>query len=168
MFLPDDPNFDPKLFAFERISPTPVPVGPRHTNYPDASVCSHIPENDAWRPGDNPLRLLNLCAEWLVCQLFLKVEKRWPGKQFGMDEIYRHAEFQPEEWCCDSGLRYGECHATADAEFVRELKRTGRYRDHGPRVVPHKVLAFAKSKWKRKPGAGDLELFPYRGLPPRY
>jgi hypothetical protein len=168
LFLPHSDHFDPKAFAFWKISPLPRPVGPRHTNYPDASVCAFIPEDDAWRPGDSPLTLLNLYAEWLICQLYFGLEEKWPGAQFGMDAIYRSTEFGPNDWCtCDSGRRYADCHMEPDRIEVEALKQRGEYRDHGSRKVPPAIQRFAKSAWRRVPSSSDLHLHPYKGLPSR-
>src|SRR4051812_16617181 len=99
LFLPDVAVFSPKAFAFYRLSPMPRPVGPRHTNFPDGSICAFTDDDDAWRPGDSPKILLNLFAEWLICHLFLKLEHYWPGRQAGLDAIYRSVEFTDRDWC---------------------------------------------------------------------
>jgi hypothetical protein len=167
LFLPYSDGHDPKAFAFRKIA-LPRTVGPRHTNFPDASICAFSSDDDAWRPGDNPLVLLNLYAEWLICQMYLEIAELWPGRQSGLDAVYRQTEFKAEEWCfCDSGLRYGQCHMEADRNKVERLRNKGELFNHGPRKVPPAVLRFAKSHWKRVPVSSDLQLHPYTGLPPR-
>ena len=169
LFLPYTDLFDPTAFAFWEISPVPWPIGPRHTNYPDASICAFIPADDAWRPGDSPLILLNLYAEWIICQLFSARERKWPGAQFGMDAVYRTAEFGPNDWCsCDSGRRYVDCHLGPDRVEVQLLKLRGEYRELSSRAVPSAVTRFAKSKWRRVPTSCELHLHAYEGLPPRH
>lgn len=138
-------------------------VGYRHTNFPDASICSHIPTDNVWRPGDSPLVLLNLYAEWLLCHLYLRVEKRWPGRQAGLDAVYRQIEFKDEEWCdCDSQLRYGECHKADDLREVQLLKLSGKYTPLGERRVPQSLIDFAKSRWNATPPTLALSLFPFQ------
>ena len=167
-FLSYSDIFDPKAFAFSKITPIVRPVGFRHTNYPDASVCGYTAEDDAWRPGDSPLTLLNLYAEWIICQLYLALEGKWPGPQFGMDAIYRNLEFGPKDWCtCDTRRRYRDCHMAADRVEVELLKAAGRYKDHGSRKIPIAIQRFARSRWKRVPTSSELHLHPYEGLPPR-
>jgi hypothetical protein len=168
LLLPDSAVFSPKAFAFYRLAPVPRPVGPRHTNFPDGSICAFTDEDDAWRPGDNPKILLNLYAEWLVCYLFLRRERRWPGRQVGFDATYRQCEFNVREWChCGSGARYGTCHYQSDATEVEELQASGRYEPLPDRVVPNNVIKFAKSRWSKLPDLHRL-MHPYTGQPPRY
>jgi hypothetical protein len=168
LFLPDDAALSPKAFAFHRLSPLPRPVGPRHTNFPDGSICAFTDEDDAWRPGDSPKVLLNLYAEWLVCQLFLRIEKRWPGRQDGLDATYRQREFDKREWChCDSGKPYGACHYESDAAEVEDLKASGSYEPLPDRVVPNTIIRFAKSRWSKLPDLSKLTPHPYTGQRPR-
>lgn len=169
LFLPQNPEFSPKGFAFRRLSPTPLPVGPRHTNYPDGSICAFTDDDDAWRPGDSPKILLNLYAEWLVCHLFLRIERRWPGRQVGLDATYRQSEFDAREWCdCGSGRRYGECHSPLDAAEVAGLKKSGRYKALEKRTIPEAILSFARTRWNKLPDVRRLHIHRYAGLPPRF
>jgi hypothetical protein len=168
LFLPYSDDFDPMAFAFWKISPLPRPIGLRHTNYPDASICAFIPDDDAWRPGDSPMILLNLYVEWIICHLYFRLKKQWPGAQFGPDAVYRNAEFGALDWCtCDSGRRYGACHMEPDRIEVEGLKQRGEYVGHGSRKIPPSIQRFAKSMWQRIPISSELRLHPYRGLPPR-
>lgn len=168
LFLPDNAVFSPKAFAFWRLSPFPRTVGPRHTNFPDASICAFTDEDDAWRPGENPRTLLNLYAEWLLCHLFLRIERRWPGRQVGLDATYREQEFEICEWCdCGSDKRYGACHRDADTLEVERLKASGEYVAIPPRVVPDTIVNFAKSRWDKLPDLTRLPMHRYTGKPPR-
>jgi hypothetical protein len=146
----------------------PKPVGLRHTNFPDGSICAFTDDDDAWRPGDSPKILLNLYADWLVCQLFLKLQQYWPGPQFGPDASYRLAEFKDQEWChCGSRTRYGDCHRIFDFIEVQRLKALGKYVPLSDRVVPTTIVKFAKSGWKRIPDLNALHMHPYFGQAPR-
>lgn len=167
LFLPDEAVFSPKAFAFERLSPVPRAVGVRHTNFPDASICAFTDEDDAWRPGDNPKILLNLYAEWLICQLFLRLEHYWPGRQAGLDAIYRSVEFTDRDWCdCGSEKRYGDCHRGLDHAEVVRLKASGEYVPLPDRVVPQTIIKFAKSRWKKLPDLARLPMHQYSGKLP--
>ena len=169
LFLSEDSVFSPKAFAFSSLGHQPRPVGPRHTNYPDGSICAFTDEDDAWRPGDSPKVLLNLYAEWLVGQLYLSIEKRWPAPQAGMDATYRQLEFKANEWChCGSGARYGDCHFEEDAKEVAELKKNGLYEELPDRVVPQSIITFAKSRWRKVPPITSLQFHAYKGQPPRH
>jgi hypothetical protein len=113
--------------------------------------------------------LLNLYAEWLVCQLFYRIEKRWPGRQVGLDAAYRQREFDVREWCdCGSGKRYGVCHYELDATEVGELKTSGLYEPLANRVVPETIVKFAKSRWSKLPDLRRLAMHRYAGQPPLY
>ena len=169
LFLPDHAAFSSKAFAFSVLGRHPKPVGPRHTNFPDGSICAFTDEDDAWRPGDNPKILLNLYAEWLICQLFLAIEHRWPGRQIGLDATYRQEEFGPREWChCNSGERYGVCHYKEDAEEVARLKANGAYEQLPKRIVPATIMQFAASRWRKLPDIHLLGFHRYMGQPPRH
>lgn len=152
LFLHDSKFFDHKAFAFVGNGRTGKSVGPRHTNFPDASICSHIADDGVWHPGQSPLILLNLYAEWLICQLFHALEGTWPGRQSGLDATYRVIEFHDAEWCdCGSGLRYGQCHRDIDEKAVTLLKLSGRYVPLAPRQVPVSIVRFAKSGFLKPP-----------------
>lgn len=169
LFLSDSAVFSPKAFAFERLSPVPRTVGPRHTNFPDASICAFTDDDDAWRPGDSPKILLNLYAEWLICQLFLRLERYWPGRQAGLDATYRSVEFTDRDWCdCGSEKRYGECHRVRDQFEVDRLKASGEYVPLPNRIVPPTIISFARSRWKKLPDLNRLPFHHYAGRPPRY
>jgi hypothetical protein len=168
LFLPDVAAFSPKAFAFYRLSPVPRLVGRRHTNFPDASICAFTDEDDAWRPGDNPRILLNLYAEWLICQLYLRLGGHWPGRQMGLDATYRTLEFTARDWCdCGSEKRYGDCCQVTDQLEVAGLKKSGAFVPLPRRVVPSAIVAFAKSRWNKLPDLNKLPFHPYAGQPPR-
>lgn len=88
-------------------------IGPRHTNFPDGSVCAFVPESRTWAPGRRLDLLLDLFTVWALRQLYLEEFKRWPGRQFSSHPFYSLAEFKEDEFCsCDKEeppRRYGEC-----------------------------------------------------------
>lgn len=152
LFLPDRKDLEPTAFAFEKSGKSGKPIGPRHTNFPEASICAYSATDGVWEPGRTPLILLNLYAEWLVCQMFFVSEGYWPGRQSGQDSRYREIEFRDREWCdCPSGKRYGECCKGRDAAAVATARLKGEYVPLPNRSVPRQVIRFARSGWRMPP-----------------
>ncbi len=144
----------PKGWAFSKLGPFPKAVGPRHTNFPDHSICAQGPDDGAWYPPDGIRPLLNLYSTWLLRQLYLAEFGRWPGRQWGPSALYRRTEFHSEEWCgCGRTARYGECCRRADLEVGDEEARREHIRvtggDYRPRRVPKEIMNFARSDWKK-------------------
>lgn len=159
LFLSDDKSLDAVAYAFRGDGSEGQIVGLRHTNFPDASICAFCADDGVWAPGSSPLVLLNLYAEWLLCQMFLAIEEYWPGPQWGPTSIYRLLEFDPREWCyCRARANYGDCHAKRDAMEVQTLKRLRRYQPLGDRKVPANLRQFAMSEWQAAPAGKDLNL----------
>lgn len=87
-------------------------IGPRHTNYPDGSICSYEPNDGTWYPGHSLVTLLDLHTLWVLRHLHLALYGRWPGRQAVHNAFERHRELHPDELCgCDSLIdkTYGEC-----------------------------------------------------------
>jgi hypothetical protein len=124
-------------------------VGPRHTNFPEASICAFDDVN-AWRPSEGLTKLFDVYSVWLLCQLHLQAFGRWPGPQHSINSYYRLHEFREGELCsCDSGRAYFECHrlqdllenqSLAEQEF-RAIAGGGL----GDRMVPLGITRFAES-----------------------
>lgn len=119
-------NDEPRSWAWWH---TGVWIGPRHTNFPDGSICSHAKTDGVWSPGDPLLPLLDLYAVWVLRHLHLRHLGRWPGHQDVKVAYERVHELRPDELCgCGSEMRYSECHQSEDEarkphelyfEFVR-------------------------------------------------
>lgn len=116
--LPETPAVEPRGWAFWQQDGQVEWIGPRHTNFPDGSVCAYHPMLDkAWSPGSDLCTLLDLYSVWALRQLHLVVFDRWPGRQYAMldelgqaDPYYRLTQFKEAELCnCGSNRRYGEC-----------------------------------------------------------
>lgn len=111
-------------------------VGPRHTNYPDGSICSFEQTDGTWRRGDSLVTLLDLHCVWLVRHLHLRHFGRWPGHQVLHTAYERIAENGVEEFCgCDSGRPYAACCHHGDLavpphvryrEFIRRFRTAKR------------------------------------------
>ena len=105
---------------------TGVWVGPRHTNYPDGSICSFEATDGTWSRRDSLVSLLDLNSVWVTRHIFLRYFGRWPGRQVLHTAFERLREHRPTELCgCDSGSQYSSCCQTRDSE----QKLIDRYRD---------------------------------------
>ena len=86
-------------------------IGPRHTNFPDGSICAFEPRDDTWRSGDSITRLLDLYTLWALRHEHLRVFDRWPGRQSVPWPYERLDELQDDEscGCSNSGEFYADC-----------------------------------------------------------
>lgn len=104
----------PRSWAFWHGS---VWIGPRHTNFPDGSVCSFEPRDNTWKSGHSLVTLLDLHSIWAVRHLHYEKFGRWPGRQAVAHPSERLLEIQPDELCgCDrpTALPYSECCRSRD------------------------------------------------------
>jgi hypothetical protein len=150
---------EPRAWAFWKLGEFPKFVGPRHTNFPDASICAFGPGD--WDRSHGVAALVDFYSTWLVRQLYFEHFGRWPGRQHGATALYRRTEFSSDEWCgCNSGKRYGECHETADRQLSEEEARDERRRefksDYGPRKPPKSLMKFVRSNFKKIPTFRDV------------
>ena len=133
-----------RSWAFWR-SPIALPawIGPRHTNFPDGSICAFEPSDKTWRFGDALVALLDLYTSWALRHLHLRVFGRWPGNQFVRFPGERILELKADEHCgCSQSEKlYGECCMKKDfalnqiSKVLDFLWRTG-----GSRRPPEAVV----------------------------
>ena len=91
-------------------------IGPRHTNFPDGSICAFDPVDLTWAFGDPIVPLLDLYTVWALRHLHLELLQRWPGPQSVCHPYERRVEFRPGENCgCGSNRPYELCCKTSDA-----------------------------------------------------
>ena len=91
-------------------------IGPRHTNFPDGSICAFDPADRTWVFGDSIITLLDLYTVWAFRHLHLELFDRWPGPQAVFHPYERRVEFRPDESCgCGSRRTYRDCCAPRDA-----------------------------------------------------
>ena len=159
VYLPFVLGRRPQGWAFSKLGQFPKVVGPRHTNFPDHSICAQGDNDGAWYPPDGLIALLNLYSTWLFRHLYLAEVGRWPGLQWGASALYRRTEFHPEDWCgCGKAARYRDCCQASDLEVPEEEAREEHVRlTGGPYVerrVPAAIMTFARSGWKKVPQAG--------------
>lgn len=91
-------------------------IGPRHTNFPDGSICAFEPRDCTWSSGDKIMTLLDLYTLWALRHLHLELVGHWPGRQSVAHPYERLHELKDGELCgCDDGeLRYGDCCKPSD------------------------------------------------------
>lgn len=108
-------------------------IGPRHTNFPDGSVCAYEPRDRTWVLGEPLIDLLDIYSVWAMRHLYLESIGRWPGPQAVGHPYERIVELRADELCgCgNSRTTYGECcwrhdrsrDRLADAvDFLRRLR----------------------------------------------
>ena len=96
-------------FWKDAVTPTAW-IGPRHTNFPDGSICAFFPDDGTWIPGDPLVELLDLFSVWALRHLHLETFGQWPGSQAPCHPYERLLEFADRDFCtCGSDLRYGRC-----------------------------------------------------------
>lgn len=112
----------PLLDPFWGFWPDNTWIGPRHTNFPDGSICSFEPADCTWVPGDSIVALLDLHTLWSLRHLHLAVFNKWPAQQCVRHSYERIPELEPDEMCgCDSakGKSYSKCCQAKDLEKNR-------------------------------------------------
>lgn len=104
---------------------TPVWIGPRHTNFPDGSICAFEPLDGTWLYGDSLVGLIDLYTLWAVRHLYLEIFGRWPGYQSVPSLYERVLELGADEHCgCkNSSALYRDC--CRDRDLARDLVSDG-------------------------------------------
>lgn len=93
-------------------------IGPRHTNFPDGSICAFEPRDRTWVPGGSLITLVDLYSLWAVRHLYLEKYGNWPGRQSVPIAAERLLELGDDEFCgceCPIGT-YGQCCKRLDQE----------------------------------------------------
>ncbi len=151
VFVPFDPGAMPRAWGFwfgDLMNGTWI--GPRHTNYPDGSICAFLAQDRTWMAGNSIIKLLDIFSLWALRHLHLEVLGYWPGRQAVFDPYERMLESKDEELCgCDRfGKRYGECCKAADRASFRLARaiRFNRLTAGGRRIPPTAVMQFLKSE----------------------
>jgi len=126
-------------------------IGPRHTNFPDGSVCAFDPSDGTWKAGDSLITLLDLYTLWALRHEHLKILGRWPGRQAVPHVYERMSELKSDELCgCNQyGKRYTDCCHSHDISrplgesFFQFLKFTQGHLDRSP---PQAICDFMKHR----------------------
>ena len=137
----------------------PAWIGPRHTNFPDGSVCAFELSDGTWLFGHSLVLLLDLYTVWALRQLHLQVLGRWPGYQAVAQPYERILELRPDEYCgCNwSDRLYGECCRDSDLARDRVADAISFFFFSGGRLrePPESVVSFARDR-KNPPRISDL------------
>lgn len=121
-------------------------IGPRHTNFPDGSICAFEPSDLTWSLGDPILNLLDLYILWAIRHLHLAFYDRWPGQQSVHHIFERINELRDDEYCgCGSTpiKLYRDCCKAMDKSVnqvtaaVNFVLSTG-----GRRTPPNSIISF--------------------------
>lgn len=121
-------------------------IGPRHTNYPDGSICAFDAQDDeCWRFGDSLVTLVDIYSVWAIRQLHLEVFGWWPGPQASSNAYERLLEFKDRELCgCGADrARYCDCCKQRDQASVRIQEAVLSVMSH--RRPPPSVIRFVQS-----------------------
>ena len=118
-------------------------IGPRHTNFPDGSICAFEPRDQTWLPGGSVTALLDLYSLWAVRHLYLEKYGKWPGRQSVPIAAERLLELGDEEFCgCEHPLgTFARCCKASDqaktsgADLLDFAMKT--------RMPPDEVVRFA-------------------------
>jgi hypothetical protein len=137
----------------------PVWIGPRHTNFPDGSICAFEPRDGTWIFGDSLVLLLDLYTVWTLRQLHLQVLGRWPGYQAVAHPYERILELREDEYCgCGRTDRlYGECCRDKDLGRNRIADAVSFFFFSGGRLrePPEAIVQFAREA-RHPPKISDL------------
>lgn len=109
--LPYSPNLLPRSWGFWRNAISYEWIGPRHTNFPEGSICAFDLKDNTWNVGDEIVKLLDLYTLWALRHEHLKVLGRWPGYQSAPYAYERMEELRDDEYCgCNnSEKQYRDC-----------------------------------------------------------
>lgn len=121
-------------------------IGPRHTNFPDGSICAFDPADTTWTIGESLVDLLDLYSVWAVRHLHLRLFGYWPGPQSAGDPYERLLELHANEHCgCGTSVkRYHACCYDRDIAGNRlnqALRYTKKYLG-GIRRPPERIVSF--------------------------
>ena len=134
-------------------------IGPRHTNFPDGTICAFERQDGTWNLGDPLLDLFDLYTVWGIRHLHLRCFGRWPGPQAVADPYERILEFNDDELCgCGAvNARYSECCRDRDQRCLGvslAMGYTGRMMG-GLRHPPAVVTQFIREQ-RQPPTSSEL------------
>lgn len=121
-------------------------IGPRHTNFPEGSICAFCPTDPHVPSADDLVGLLDIYTLWAFRQLHLEVLGTWPGQHVGMFASERLFEFRADEYCgCGSKqLRYKDCCHDGDRSGNRVPEAVDFALALAGRSPPYEVWSFVR------------------------
>lgn len=121
-------------------------IGPRHTNFPDGSICAYEPTDGTWDFGGSLIELLDIYTLWALRHLHCDTFGRWPGPQFVQHAYERMLELADDELCgCGTTLRrYADCCKAADfrKDRIAEAVQFGCFSRWSLRSAPPAITRF--------------------------
>ena len=114
--IPYSPLLSARSWGYWTTAISSTWIGPRHTNFPDGSICAFEPSDGTWKIGDSIVKLLDLYTLWALRHEHLEQFNRWPGYQAVPNPYERLSELRDDEFCgCDQSDRlYGKCCKKSD------------------------------------------------------
>jgi hypothetical protein len=149
--IPFSGGLPAKAWAFWTTSISWEWIGPRHSNFPDGSVCAFDHRDQTWTVGESLIKLLDLYSVWACRHLCLKVFGSWPGFQSVFHPLERLLELNDNEFCgCDeSAGSYAQCCKRRDlAENRAEMFADflSKFSCFGVRKPPTAILQFMSNR----------------------
>ncbi len=131
-------------------------IGPRHTNFPDGSICAFEPRDGTWVGGDRIVTLLDLYSLWALRHLHLKILGKWPGYQSVPHPYERVTELRDDEYCgcANSDRMYVDCckkHDLARDQPADALDFLLNFANGGSRTPPKDILKFIRHREEPPP-----------------
>lgn len=121
-------------------------IGPRHTNFPDGSICAFDPADGTWDVSGSFVGLIDLYTLWAARQLYHREFGRWPGYQSIPYPYERILELRADEFCgCSkSSTSYGACCFASDRAInqIEEALQFTRLMSGGIRKPPPAIVDF--------------------------
>jgi hypothetical protein len=121
-------------------------IGPRHTNFPEGSICAFCPGDQHLPSADDLVGLLDIYTLWALRHLHLEVLGTWPGQHAGAFASERLFEFRGQEFCgCGSEqLRYKNCCLNDDRKGNRIPEAVDFALTFAERCPPEEVWSFVQ------------------------
>lgn len=160
--MPYASQLRPKSWGFWTTPLSAEWIGPRHTNFPDGSVCAFEPIDGTWLCEDGIVKLLDQYTLWAIRHLHLEIFDRWPGRQSAPHPFERITEFRNNEYCgCQHSDRlYTDCCKERDLaqdQIAIEIDFWKNFAGSKIRTPPKAVVQFIADR-KTLPRIEDLNM----------
>lgn len=154
--LPYTPTLTIKSWGFWTTAISTEWIGPRHTNFPEGTICAFEPKDETWGVEDGIVKLLDLYSVWACRHLHLEASGRWPGRQVVHHPYERLSELRADEFCgCDnSDMLYGNCCQKRDLardQYADRLDFVSNFPNGGARKPPEEILKVIRSREEPPP-----------------
>lgn len=143
-------------WGFWKTAASRIWIGPRHTNFPDGSICAFEIADGTWNPGDPPVALLDLYTVWAAKHLHLELFDRWPGFQSVPRPAERMCEIRDDEFCgCGNHTSlYRDCCKSGDPRETTSAEMIDFWGLHHR----HPPLEIVEAAWRQAPPHFSAEL----------